>query len=212
MITLESIGRSRFNGVTFGLKRMLEPVMFQVNYTVSYDKSDDDNERDPFTFRYARPDRLDADYNWSDRDQRHRANAWLLALLPADISINSRARVASAQPASESCGPTTISAFAAPAGGRAANDVDRNCPDGSVLLRNTLRKDNVFFQWDIRFSKLFRTRGGTAFELIVDVFNVTDTDNFLDPTFGDLLFNFDGTVQAGLGTPRSVQVGARVIF
>ena len=90
--------------------------------------------------------------------------------------------------------------------------LDRNCADGSVLTRNTLRKDNAFVQWDIRFSKLFRGRGDAALELIVDIFNVTNSDNFLDPTFGELLFNFDGTVQSGLGTPRSVQVGARVIF
>ena len=33
-------------------------LQFQVNYTLSFDKSDDDNERDPFTFRYARADSL----------------------------------------------------------------------------------------------------------------------------------------------------------
>lgn len=212
LITLESSGRSRYNGVTFGLQRMTAPVMFQANYTLSYDKSNDDNERDPFTFRYARPDRLDADYNWSDRDQRHRVNAWLLALLPADISINNRLSAATAQPVSESCGPSPFSAFAPPRGQRIANDIDRNCADGSVLTRNTLRKDNAFIQWDIRFSKRFRTTGSGAFEAIIEIFNVTDTDNFLDPTFGELLFNFDGTVQSGLGTPRQVQVGARYVF
>ncbi len=212
LTTLESSGRSRYNGLTLGLKRMTRPVMFQVNYTLSYDKSDDDNERDPFVFRYARADRLDADYNWSDRDQRHRLNAWLLTMLPHDISINNRLRVASAQPASASCGASPFSSFAPAAGERIAAEVDRNCADGSVIKRNTLRKDNVFFSWDIRFSKMFRTRGASAFEVIVDVFNLTDTDNFLDPTFGELLFNFDGTVQSGLGTPRSVQVGGRYIF
>lgn len=210
--TLESSARSRYNGVTFGLNKMTGPVMFQLNYTLSSDKSDDDNERDPFSFRYARPDRLDADYNWSDRDQRHRFNAWMLALLPADISINSRLSAATAQPVSASCGASPFSAFAPPAGQRIAAMVDRNCADGTVLTRNTLRKDNAFVQLDIRFSKLFRGRGNTAVELIVDIFNVTNADNFLDPTFGELLFNFDGTVQSGLGTPRSVQVGARVIF
>jgi hypothetical protein len=33
------------------------PLEFQLNYTLSWDKADDDNERDPFTFRYARPTR-----------------------------------------------------------------------------------------------------------------------------------------------------------
>ena len=33
---------------------MSRNYQFQVNYTLSWDKSDDDNERDPFTYRYAK--------------------------------------------------------------------------------------------------------------------------------------------------------------
>jgi len=54
LTTVESSAKSNYNGITIGLKRVLDPnFQFQVNYTLSYDKSDDDNERDPFTFRYA---------------------------------------------------------------------------------------------------------------------------------------------------------------
>ena len=38
-------------GVT---KRPSNNVQFQAFYTYSKDKSDDDNERDPFSFRYAK--------------------------------------------------------------------------------------------------------------------------------------------------------------
>ncbi len=215
--TVESTAKSRYNGVTFGLqyKNPFDPDLFrfQLNYTLSFDKSDDDNERDPFSFRYARADDFSSDYNWSDRDQRHRLNAWFLTTLPADIVINNRVSLRSAQPVSLSCGPSPFSALAPPAGQRIANgDEDRNCADGSVLTRNTARKDNAFFSWDIRLSKLFRTGGYGAFELIFEVFNVTNADNFLDPTFTGLLFNFDGTVASGLGAPRQAQVGFRYIF
>ena len=71
---------------TLGLKLINQPkIQFDVNYTLSWDKSDDDNERDPFSFRYAQADRLDAEYNWSDRDQRHRLNAWLFWEIPWQI-------------------------------------------------------------------------------------------------------------------------------
>jgi len=76
-------------------------LQFQLNYTLSFDKSDDDNERDPFLFRYARADALDREYNWSDRDQRHRFNAWVLAVLPANIFMNNRISIYSPQPASQ---------------------------------------------------------------------------------------------------------------
>src|SRR6266700_4155591 len=76
LFSVESRAKSRYNGVTIGLKRVLDPnFQFDINYTLSFDKSDDDNERDPFTFRYAQVDSLNKEYNWSDRDQRHRFNA-----------------------------------------------------------------------------------------------------------------------------------------
>ncbi len=213
LTTAQSSAKSRYNGITVGLKRVLDPhVQFQANYTLSFDKSDDDNERDPFDFRYARADSLQADYNWSDRDQRHRFNGWLLAKLPGDIDINNRVSVYSAQPASESCGPTAANPFAPPAGQRAASPADRNCSDGHVLRRNTLRKDNAYFSWDVRLSRPFTTGTRGQLELIVEVFNVTNTDNFRDPAYGGLLFNFDGTIRSGLGDPRQAQAGVRWTF
>jgi len=41
------------------------------------------------------------------------------------------------------------------------------------------------------------------------VFNLTGNDNFRDPAYGGLLFNFDGTIRSGLGDPRQVQAGVR---
>ena len=60
LTVVESTAKSRYNGITArAAQRSLEPhLQFQVNYTLSFDKSDDDNERDPFTFRYARADSL----------------------------------------------------------------------------------------------------------------------------------------------------------
>ncbi len=44
------------------------------------------------------------------------------------------------------------------------------------------------------------------------MFNVFNTDNFKDPPFGGFLFNFDGTLQTGLGTPRQLQTGIKYVF
>ena len=210
---VQSTAKSRFNAVTVGLKRVLDPhLQFEANYTLSFDKSDDDNERDPFTFRYARADNLAPEYNWSDRDQRHRFNGWLLAVVKG-FYLNNRVSISSAQPVSASCGPSPLSPFAPPAGQRATSPADRNCANGTVLKRNTLRKDNAYFSWDIRISRSFPVgRPGQALETIVEIFNVTGNDNFKDPAYGGLLFNFDGTIRSGLGDPRQLQVGARWVF
>lgn len=208
LTVVESSAKSRYNGVTVGLQGSPhQRLQFEGNYTLSFDKSDDDNERDPFSFRYARANRLDREYNWSDRDQRHRFNAWLLARLPWALEMNNRISAYSAQPTSEKCGAGNRGT-----GERAAGPGDRICPDGSILLRNTLRKENAFFSWDVRFTRAFENRGRGRLEAIVEVFNVTNSDNFRDPAATSLLFNFDGTIRSGLGDPRQIQAGLRWIM
>ena len=207
LTVVESSAKSRYNGVTFGLGRMADPnFQFQANYTLSEDKADDDNERDPFSFRYARPNKLDREYNYSDRDQRHRLNLWALYHFPFDIYANNRFSYYSAQPTSEKCINN------APSGQRATAPGDRVCANGTILLRNTIRRDNAFASWDIRLSKPFRTSSRGQFEVMAEVFNVLNRDNFRDPSSASLLFNFDGTIRNGLGDPRQVQVGVRYGF
>jgi hypothetical protein len=208
LTVVESSARSRYHGVTLELKgRPSDALQFQANYTLSWDRSDDDNERDPFSFRYARADRLGAEYGYSDRDQRHRFNGWLLARLPWSIYTNHRVSFSSAQPMSEQCG-----AGNAGNGERAAAPAERICADGSILQRNTLRKENEYFSWDIRLSRAFPVGPRRQLEAILDVFNVTNSDNFKDPASSSLLFNFDGTVRGGLGDPRQAQLGVRFVF
>ncbi|HYW49901.1 MAG TPA: TonB-dependent receptor [Gemmatimonadaceae bacterium] len=207
LTTVESTARSEYNGVTFGIaRRNARNNSFEVNYTLASDKSDDDNERDPFTFRYARANRLDREWSYSDRDQRHRLNAYLLSRLPAGFAINNRFSYASAQPVSESCGANNAGT------GQRGAAASRVCPNGTILDRNTLRRDNDFASWDVRLSRPFTVRGSQTIEASIDVFNVLGRNNFKDPAFNGLLFNFDGTVRSGLGDPRQVQAGLRYQF
>ena len=207
LTTVESSAKSRYQGVTFSLGRFADPnFQYQANYTLSVDKADDDNERDPFSFRYAQANRLDREYNYSDRDQRHRLNLWALYHFPFDIYGNTRFSWYSAQPTSEKCVNN------APSGIRATSPADRICANGTILLRNTIRRDNAYASWDIRLSRPFRISGGGQFEALVEVFNVLNRDNFRDPSSASLLFNFDGTIRNGLGDPRQIQVGVRYGF
>ena len=207
LIVLESTAKSRYHGFTVSLNGSLSRrFQFQANYTLSFDKTDDDNERDPFTYRYARVNALDTEYNWSDRDQRHRVNAWFLARAPWGVDLNNRISYYSAQPTSETCGANNQGT-----GTPAATPQSRICANGTVLLRNTIRKDNAYFQWDLRASRAFPVGSGQL-EAILEVFNLLNTFNFRNPSAPALLFNFDGTIRSGLGDPRRVQVGARWIF
>jgi hypothetical protein len=208
LVTVESSAKSRYNGVTAELKKVVgSRLQFQFNYTLSFDKSDDDNERDPFSYRYAQADSLQREYNWSDRDQRHRFNAWVLAILPGDLYLNNRVSAYSAQPASEICGPANVGT-----GERATSRLQRICPDGHILQRNTIRRDNAYFSWDVRLSKPFNLGRQGALELIFEAFNVTNNDNFKDPSVAGTFLVFDGTIRSGLGEPRQFQAGVRYLF
>jgi hypothetical protein len=205
--TLESTAKSTYYGFTLALAGGIGSWMeFQGNYTLSFDKSDDDNERDPFTLRYAKANALDREYNWSDRDQRHRVNLWMLQHLPLGIELNHRIQAASAQPTSEKCGAGNVGT-----GTPATTPQDRICANGTILLRNTIRKDNGFFQWDLRISRPFAVGRGSV-EAMIEIFNLTNTFNIKNPSAPALLFNFDGTIRSGLGDPRRAQAGLRWTF
>jgi hypothetical protein len=187
----ESSGRSLYQGLTFGLtKRFSNYFQFQSNYLLSWDKSDDDNERDPFTFRYADPRNLTPEYNWSDRDQRHRFNAFATFSLPYEITLSPIVQYRSAQ-------PTSV--------------VNRTPSPGVIIPRNTLRLDNAFFTFDFRGTKAFKFGERMSLEGIFEAFNIFNNRNQRSLP-RPLTFNFDGTVSAGFGEPRQVQLGARFKF
>ncbi len=186
----ESSARSLYQGITFTLnKRFSNRYQFQVNYLLSFDKSDDDNERDPFTFRYADPRNLTPEYNWSDRDQRHRFNAFATFILPYDINFSPIVQYRSAQ-------PTSV--------------IDRGTFP-NIVERNTLRLDNEFFTFDMRLSKVFKFGEKVSLEPIFEAFNLFNNRNQRSLP-RPLTFNFDGTVSAGFGEPRQVQLGVRFKF
>jgi hypothetical protein len=204
--TAESTGKSKYWGVTIGLlKKWSDNYQFQVYYTYSVDKSDDDNERDPFTLRYAKVTDLGAEYGYSDRDQRDRFNGIFLWKAPGDLNVNVRYSYRSPQPMSLKCdGTPSQTPFV-------AGPSDRFCPDGSLVQRNTGRKDNKYSSLDFSVSRPFNF-GVITVEPILEVFNLFNSKNLRIPETTNLIFNFDGTVTSGLGEPRQAQVGVRVIW
>ncbi len=186
----ESSARSLYQGLTFTLnKRFANRYQFQANYLLSWDRSDDDNERDPFTFRYADPRDFTSEYGYSDRDQRHRFNAFATFLLPYEINVSPIVQFRSAQPTS----------------------VVNRGTFPNITQRNTLRLENKFFTFDFRASKAFKFTEKVSLEGIFEAFNLFNNRN-LRSLPRPLTFNFDGTVSAGFGEPRQAQLGLRLKF
>ncbi len=200
LTTVESSASSLYQGHTVGMTYRGSALDVQAYYTYSKDRSDDDNERDPFSFRYAQITDLDAEWGYSDRDQRDRFNAWMLWRAPYGLNVNARYTYRSPQPLSLT-----------ETGAIAQTPQDRINADGTVTRRNLGRKDNKFSSLDLRVSKVWSF---DTFELegIVEGFNLLNSRNELTPGVTNLIFNFDGTVQSGLGDPRQWQVGLRLVF
>ena len=78
-------------------------MTFEAHYTLAFDRSDDDNERDPFVLRYAHAGDLAPEYGWSDRDRRHQVSGYVLTALPAGLQLSNVIRFLSPSPVSEQC-------------------------------------------------------------------------------------------------------------
>jgi hypothetical protein len=187
-----SRGKSLYRGGTIGLrKRFSKRYQLEANYTLAKDMDDDSNERDPFTDRSFHPTDLTLDYGLSDRDIRHRFNAFGYGELPGGLKLNVRFQARSAQPITPS----------------------PRVQAGRDLGRNTLRKDNEFLSLDWRVLRPIKI-GDKGMELIpmLEMFNTTNSKNNVNPLTTPGLFNFDGFLRQGVGDPRQVQLALKLVF
>jgi hypothetical protein len=203
LATTESSARSLYRGFTFVVnKRFSRRFQFQANYVLSWDYSDDDNERDPFTFRYADITDFKSEYGFSDRDQRHRFNAFGVFDMPYHFVLTTIFQARSAQPDSV--------LLPADANGD-GNATDRPYVNGRDIGRNTIRKHNQFYSFDFRVTRLFKLTENVSIEPLIEVFNLFNNTNMISAP-RPLLFNFDGTLRSGFGDPRQAQVGVKLRF
>ena len=207
VLSTESTSRSQYHGFILTLnKRYSDRWQMQANWTISDDKSDDDNERDPFTVRYADLLNLDAEYSLSDRHSRNRINIFGLYDFPADVQLSALVQYRSAQ-------PTTGTDLIGQDLNLDGYANDRRFVNGQDVGRNQQEKDNQFFTLDLRVSKVFRLQGDRSLEAMFEVFNLTNSENnIVSQISGGLLFDFNGTLRSGVGDPRQAQIGVRFRF
>ncbi|HEY2466314.1 MAG TPA: carboxypeptidase regulatory-like domain-containing protein [Terracidiphilus sp.] len=203
-----SVAKSLYRGVTFGIrKHMSHHYLFEAEYTYSVDKDSDSNERDPFTFRYANFFDLGAEYSDSDRDERHKFNAYAVGDLPLGIKGNLRIQQHSAEPETDNLNGTGTGAPCS------VNNSLTRFVDGTDCGRNHLRKDNAFFVTDFGVARPFHFHDGRwALEPRAEIFNTFNNKNNLNPLSSPALFDFSGFLRVGVGDPRQAQLAIRFIF
>ena len=203
-----SNAKSLYRGITFGVRRRFtHHFQFDVQYTYSVDRDDDSNERDPFTFRYANLYDLQAEYSLSDRDERHKFNAFGLGDLPFGFKGNFRIQQHSAEPQTDN---TLGNGTGAPC---SVNNSLTRFVNGIDCGRNHLRKDNAFFVFDFGVARPFHFHDG-KFSVVprVELFNTFNNTNNLNPLSSPALFDFSGFLRFGVGDPRQAQLSIRFVF
>ena len=193
-------GKSVYDGFTVGMrKRFSRRYQFEWNYVLSKDKDDDSNERDPFTDRSFDIFNPGLDYGLSDRDIRHKFNAFAFIELPWKLQFTPRVQARSAQPAT----PATLLRV------------------GDHTNRNTLRKDNEYFSFDWTLARVFKLSESINLTPQLQMFNTFNNKNLVNSLSGagnqnsitaPSLFNFDGFLRQGVGDPRQLQLSVRMTF
>jgi hypothetical protein len=202
-----SDARSLYRGVTFGAKgRFGARFQMEANYTYSQDWDDDSNERDPFSFRYANFYNLAAEYSPSDRDERHKFNFYTYAKLPVGFTGNIRMQAHSAQPITDNVNGTGTGAPCS------INNSRTRFVNGVDCGRNHLRKDNAFYSFDLALARAFHL--GERMQIIprVEMFNLFNNKNNINPLSSPALFDFNGFLRVGVGDPRQAQLSVRFEF
>ncbi len=203
-----SNSKSLYRGLSVGIrKRMSHHYQFEAEYTYSVDRDDDSNERDPFTFRYANLYNLASEYSLSDRDERHKFNAYGLGELPFGFRGNFRIQQHSAEPETDNSAGTGTGPACS------YNNSQTRFVNGIDCGRNHLRKDNAFFVTDLGIARPFSFHDG-RFGLIprAEIFNAFNNTNNLNPLSSPALFDFSGFLRVGVGDPLQAQLSLRFTF
>ncbi len=182
-----SSAKSLYQGITVGgRKRLSHRFSIDANYTVSVDRDDDSNERDPFSFIYVNVNNFKQEYSYSNRDERSKFNFVAFWQAPGGFEVSARQQAHTAQPTSPSP--------------RTGHD------------RNTLRKNNAYYSMDLRVSRPFGLN--ERFKLIptIDVFNTFNNANNVNTIAASGLFDFNGFLRQGVGDPRQAQFSVKLTF
>ena len=169
LLSQESSAHSNYDALTLSLtKRMSRHLQFLINGTLAYNRDDDSNERNYSGITYADAFNLLQEYSWSRDDIRRRMVASVLYELPLGFQASGIMTWRSGLP---------FSAYTNTDSNKDGNFTDRPIVNGVLLGRNSFRQPN-YWNSDLRITKTFRFAERHRAELIVDLFNAFNHNNW----------------------------------
>jgi hypothetical protein len=221
-----STGHSSYSGLQINLqRRMSHRLMFAFNYTHSYSRDDDSNERDFNRQTALNTYNLNLDAAPSKNDIRHSGNLSAMYDLGRGFTLSTLLFARTGSPVKSVTGVDLQN------DGNTVND--RPIIDGQIVGRNVLRQPG-FFDWDMRLLKSFKFGERMRLDFSIEGFNLTRSSNKRFNGDGETSFNnaqatsnprtgyyYSGN-SAGIpttatgtdffGGARQGQIGARFVF
>jgi len=157
-------GHSTFDGLYLtGKVRMTDKAQVISSYALTKGM----NIANDFGTLPSNPDNLhwEDDWGYMPNDMRHRFTTGAVLTLPYGIQYSTSIQANTGKPFNALAGRTGVFAQARP------------IVNGVMIPRNSYRAGN-FFSWDMRFSKFIKVGGARAFEVLFEVFNITDHVNY----------------------------------
>jgi Carboxypeptidase regulatory-like domain/TonB dependent receptor-like, beta-barrel len=230
---IRSDGRSLYRGFTVKVDHQFtRGFLLSGYYTYSQTYDDGTSERDQFTDPFSDPVRLAPEYGPSPQDQRHNFGFYSVWKLPWHITWSNTMYAHSARPTSLLCN-FDANGDSSANGDRVFTDGKGNysCGPGGtgrkILVngqlvtlvptlvnghdvgRDSARFPDVGFDWNMRIQRDWNFGDRYKLEPSVEIFNLTDSSNFLFPACSELQSCLQGTILQIPGESRRAQLGLR---
>jgi hypothetical protein len=170
VLVRDSSAKGRYTGHSFRLQLERSRVTVAANYTLGYNKSDDDSERAIAGITYQNPFDLRREYNWSTLDVRHMFDGYALYEAPWGLDFTSLFRYRSGMPIDATTGADTSELLSGALGNRPLNR------PGETFFRNSFR-NRGYKTVDVRVLKSLPLSETVRIQLSAEVFNVLNFDN-----------------------------------
>lgn len=168
----DSTGKALYQGLTFRMRFVRKWTQLNAYYTLSSNKSDDDNERDSGGVAYANPYDLSGEYYYSRLDRTHQFVANPVFFLPYGFEVSSSIRLRSGTPINTYIGTDAN-------GDNIFNDRPLVVP-GVELPRNYFRNRSLY-DVDMRVQKGFNFDERKRLVFTGEFFNVLNRPNIVFP-------------------------------
>jgi hypothetical protein len=168
---LDSSARSTYFGHSFSARYRLKRAEFVAQYTLSYNKSDDDLEWPFLSTSYQNPFNLKEEWGWSSLDARQQASGYGIYHAPKGIEVTGIFRARSGLPIDATAGGDPSQLLTTTNVGNRPLEAP-----GIPFPRNDFR--NLGYKSvDLRVLKSFRVRDTSTLQFSAEIFNVFNFAN-----------------------------------